>query len=156
SADKVSQRQSSARPTENDMPPKIGAVPVSFDSDRIDEASKYQVTKMFLPPPAGSTKRRPPELFQPDQAAAEGVRSQIRSFIFVPKGDDPYHEIQVLEGSGGGAAQVANPATGASAPPPGFTQSLQEAGGRFGFSGGTGIGLGAVRPGPGAAGPGVP
>src|SRR6516165_6113360 len=47
SADKVTANQQRAKPGDADMPPKIGAVPVSFDSDRISDASKYQVTKLF-------------------------------------------------------------------------------------------------------------
>jgi hypothetical protein len=141
SADRVSSKQSSARPTDADKPPAVGAVPVSFDSEKIDDASAYQFTKLFLAPPAGSTRRRMPELFQPDEATATVALSQIRSFVFNRNGDDEYGYIATLEASGNGATQLGSGQPGgAGAPPPGFTQNL--AGGGGGMS--RGIGGGGV------------
>jgi hypothetical protein len=115
SSDFVATRQHSATPAEADKPPPIPAVPVSFEITKFDDPGEYRTTKLWLPPPAGSTKRRMPELFQPDEGTAKVAFSQIRSFVFSPLGDNPYGTIMILEG-GSGAAQVSNAQQSGNAP----------------------------------------
>jgi hypothetical protein len=114
-SDRESNRQRSAVPGEADKPPPIPAVPVSFENNRIDDGDSYRVTKLFIPPPADSTKRRVPELYQPDEATAAVAFSQVRSFIFSPVGDNEYGNIMILEGDKGATISTTGGGNGPSA-----------------------------------------
>jgi hypothetical protein len=134
SSNTVATKQQNAKPTEADKPPPIPAVPVSFELTKFDNPGEYRVTKLWLPPPAGSTKRRMPELFQPDEATAEVALSQIRSFIFSPLGDNPYGTIMIVEG---GASQIAGTGQQGNAPSQRVLNRYRGGGGgRFGEGGG--------------------
>ncbi len=103
--DSVEQRLASAVPGKEDLPPEIPAVPVAFKHDLVKDPKIYEVPTRFLPPATDSTKRRMPELFQPDEGTATVVLSQIRSYIV----DSGMNNIMILEGDVAGSTPTGTP-----------------------------------------------
>lgn len=150
-ADGIKSRQATSQPGEADKPPAVTAVPVSFRNDRIDDPKIFEVATRFLPPPISSTKRRVPELFQPDEGTAVVALAQIRSYIF----DKSYSNITVFKTGGGTTAASTASVAGGNQQQGGVPGAYGRLGAsRGGFGGGgpignPGVGLGTTRP-PGA------
>jgi hypothetical protein len=134
-ADRVTQNQNSAMPTTDDLPGNADTT-VKFESDPILNTSEYQVVREFWPPPAGITKRRPPDLLQPDEGTADVAFVQARAYIYSKLDDNPHGFIEVLEGaSGGNTPGAAATSRTNNAPPSGLLRGLSQQG-RTGGGGG--------------------